>query len=286
MKSTIILFLFLFVSIVSCQTKAKEKEKDYVLIMEDGISVEKFDSTNVDQNRFTANNITFSEGAAFTYHFEHITSTGEKLLFTWVENEMDVNLSWKFVPMDSADENTINRVKITVKAGLEPMIQYIPDYNQTIIQYDYLTETGNAPFTGSSGVIENENNIWMHPPREKYFRILELNPFPFIKAPYEIGNEWDWTLTIGSGWADERWKVWEGQIENLYKYKITDKKKIKTELGEIECFVIESTANSRIGETKLVSYFNTEYGFVKLDYTNIDGSKTNLELTDHSGKRP
>ena len=287
-KTINILIVLLVVLVASCETKSKkidkEIDKDYVLITEDGISVEKFDSTNVDQNRFTENNITFKEGTIFTYDFEHITPTNDTLLFTWDELVEDWKFAWKFVPIDSINENTINKVNITVKAGLEPMIQHIPDYNQTIIQYNYLTENGKAPFTGSSGVIENEDNIWMHPPRDKYFRILELNPFPFIKAPYKVGNQWEWTLVIGDGWGDDRWKVWEDQIENLYNYKISDKKIIKTVMGEIDCFVIESNANSRIGETKLTSYFSPEYGFVRLNYTNIDGSRTNLELIEHSGK--
>lgn len=80
MKILNILILFFFTISVSCQTESKDK--DYVLVTEDGISVEKFDSTNVDQNRFTKNNITFSEGTVFTYNFEHITQTNQKFLFT------------------------------------------------------------------------------------------------------------------------------------------------------------------------------------------------------------
>lgn len=280
MKTLNILIFFFFTISVSCQTEPKDK--DYVLVTEDGISVEKFDSANVDQNRFTKNNITFSEGTVFTYDFEHITQTNQKLLFTKDERVEDYKFDWKFVPMDSANENTVTSIKITVMPGLDPMIQFQPDYNQTILKYECHTENGKAFSNSMSGVIENENNIWMHPPRDKYFRILELNPFPFINAPYEVGNEWEWTLGIGSGWGDVRWKVWEGRIENKYKYKITDKKKIKTALGEIDCFVIESTAKSRIGETQLTSFFNPEYGFVRLNYINIDGSKTNLELIGHS----
>ncbi|WP_281432062.1 hypothetical protein [Chryseobacterium salipaludis] len=30
----------------------------------------------------------------------------------------------------------------------------------------------------------------------------------------------------------------------------------------------------------MIAYFNPQYGFVKLDYTNIDNSKTILELTN------
>ena len=280
MKKLNILIFFFFTISVSCQTEPKDK--DYVLVTEDGISVEKFDSTNIGQNRFTKNNITFSEGTVFTYNFEHISPTNQKFLFTQDESVDSRKFAWKFVPMDSVNENTVTSIKITVMPGLEPMIQFHPDYDQTSIKYECYTENGKASINSFSGVIENENNIWMHPPRDKYFRILELNPFPFIKAPYEIGNEWEWTLKIGSGWGDARWKVWEGNIENKYKYKITDKKIIKTVLGEIDCFVIESTAKSSIGETKLTSFFNPDYGFIRLNYTNIDGSKTNLELIGHS----
>lgn len=42
----------------------------------------------------------------------------------------------------------------------------------------------------------------------------------------------------------------------------------------------ESTATSRIGSTQLTAYFHPGYGFVKVDYTNIDPSKTVLELVD------
>jgi len=47
-----------------------------------------------------------------------------------------------------------------------------------------------------SGTIENEGNVWIHPPRDNYFKIIELNPFPYIKAPYNIGAKWAWKLKI------------------------------------------------------------------------------------------
>ena len=282
MKPTRVLIIAIASLIIGCNNKEKEKVKDYELINEDGIAVEKFDSTNTDQNRFTENNLTFKEGHIFTYDFEHITTENERMFFAWDESKEDFRKKWKFVPEDSIDDNTILRVAISVQHGLEPMIFNNPDYNQTVIKYQYELNEGNARFSSSSGVIENEKNIWMHPPRDQYFSILELNPFPFIKAPYEIGNEWNWQLRIGDGWSDPRWKHWDGRIENKYTYKITDKQTLKTKLGQVDCWVIESTAESRIGKTKLKAYFNSKYGFVKLNYTNIDGSSTNLILSEYS----
>jgi hypothetical protein len=37
-------------------------------------------------------------------------------------------------------------------------------------------------------------------------------------------------------------------------------------------------AESELGKTYLTSYFNETYGFVRLEYINIDGSTLNIEL--------
>ena len=110
--------------------------------------------------------------------------------------------------------------------------------------------------------------------------ILELNPFPYIRAPFEIGNKWSWTLKIGDYWKDNRWKTWNGSIENNYDYEIIGKEKLKTKIGEMDCWIIQSTASSEIGVTGLIGYFNEENGFVKLDYKNIDKSKLTIEIKE------
>ena len=111
-----------------------------------------------------------------------------------------------------------------------------------------------------------------------FFEILELNPFPYIKAPFKIGTKWNWKLKIGDYWSDKRGLEWKGEIENVYDYEIKKNKIISTKLGNLECFIVNATAKSRIGVTGLISYFNPKYGFVKLEYNNIDGTKTVLEL--------
>ena len=272
MKLTNILFFLFLVAFANCQSKSNQVEKNYELFADDdGILVEKFDSTIVDENKYNHNNIIYKVGNSFKYKFEHITPQG-KINFFKVINDQS---GWEFVEFKNTDSTTITFVVIEVANG-NPMAEHIPDYNQTGLIYKSGYEKGYS----MSGAIENEENVWIHPPRDKYFEILELNPFPYIKAPYEIGTKWTWHLGIGDHWADGRWKLWNGKIENKYEYNITDKRTLKTDLGEVECFVIESNAKSRIGETKLTAYFNPKFGFVKLDYTNIDGSKTNLELTE------
>ncbi len=276
--------LILISIILSCKSDVEKKSKDYQLVKDGDIFVEEFDATNVKQTRFTDNNTIYRKNLAFIYSYEHKTKDNRTYFFKEDLSIDDWRYSWKFVAADSIDENTIQEVKITITPGLEPMIKDIPDYNQTVAKYENLIEDKSSPFDSMSGIIENEKNVWMHPPRDKYFRILELNPFPFAQTPYEVGNTWKWSLKISNGWGDKRWRTWEGEIENKYTYEITDKKKINTPLGTLECYTIESMATSRLGETKLTSLFNTTYGFVELLYTNIDGSTTKLQLKEVIGE--
>jgi hypothetical protein len=120
----------------------------------------------------------------------------------------------------------------------------------------------------------------MHPHRDKYFMILELNPFPYIQKPYKAGNKWPWTLRIGDSWGDSRWKIWNGSIQNNYEYEIIGKEKLQTKIGALDCWIIRGTATSEIGVTGLIAYFNETNGFVKLDYINIDNSKLILEIKE------
>lgn len=279
--------LFLMLSmcfLLACNSEKKTIEKkDYELLLDDGIYVEKFDSTNISENRYTANNRTYLEGNRLIYDYYYKDLKGAKYKFQELEGADTLDYkervhAWSLVSIDSLTERTVDKVELLVNYGLAPMNNNNPDYNQTVISYSYPLLEGEANFNSSTGIIENEKNIWAHPPRDRFFRILEINPFPFIQAPYEIGNKWNWSLGIGSFWGDERWKTWDESIENNYSYEIVDKKKISLAIGDLDCYVVESTATSSIGQTHLTAYFSLEFGFVKLDYTNIDSTKTVLEL--------
>ncbi len=172
MKLINILIFLLLVTFASCQSKPKQVEKDYELIADDdGILAEKFDSTIVDENRYNHNNIIYKVGNSFKYKFEHIT-TNDEIKFYRVKEDRN---SWEFVDFENSDSTSIKSVVIEVANG-NPMAEHVPDYNQTALLYKCGTDKGFS----MSGAIENEANVWIHPPRDKYFRILELNPFPYI----------------------------------------------------------------------------------------------------------
>lgn len=117
-------------------------------------------------------------------------------------------------------------------------------------------------------------NVWMHPPREFLFKILQLNPFPFIQGPYKLGTTWEGKLVVGDHWSDSRWKYFTGSVEIQFEYEILEPETIKIDsFGDINCIVVYATGSSSLGKSYLKSWFHTSEGFIRLEYTNIDGSK-------------
>lgn len=263
---------------ISCSI---QKNIDKYVIDDDGITVEKTDSAKQYDEVYNTNNVIYTVGKKFTYSYFYQNTKGEKFLMkrgkAVLQPKGHTIYDWEFVNIDKTDNETVNHLILIPSLG-NPFGKYFPDYNQTAISYEYFMNNGQSLTIETTGAIENEMNVWIHPPRNNFFKILELNPFPYIKAPYKIGTKWKWKLKIGDQWSDKRWLEWKGEIENIYDYEIKEKKNISTKLGNLECYIVLANAKSRIGETELISYFNPEFGFVKLEYKNIDGTKTILEL--------
>lgn len=257
-----------------------QKIPDKFMVDDDGITVEKLNKSLPFDDNYNKDNKIYTKGKRFVYSYYYQNTEGKKFLIgkgpEIQEKDYIIN-DWKFIDFDNQNEETVKNITLEPVPGNIFKTQ-IPEYNQTGISYEYLMNNTHPLTMETTGAIENEMNVWIHPPRGSFFEILEINPFPYIKAPYTVGNKWQWKLKIGDHWSDKRWMEWKGGIENNYQYEITGKKKIPTKLGELECFIVTAKATSRIGETELISYFNPIFGFVKLDYKNIDGTKTVLEL--------
>ena len=185
--------------------------------------------------RYTEDNKIYQANRKFTFEFHYfdpqgkerymryeripkqgyeLTETGDTNTYTYYK--ADFSFSDVFNPKDSC----INRYLLKVACSGRG---FRKDYDQTVEEFYFLLDDQRSKLPLSmSGIVENERNLWMHPNRSCLFRVLELNPFPYIQYPVEKGRKWKWKLTIGSHWGDERWKTWTGGIVNKYKYKITD----------------------------------------------------------------
>jgi len=260
MKKLTLLLIILLINVSAfCQPK---KDSDNLILIDGYLYANVVDKT---ENLIHQ---TYKRGTEITFSYKYFDSNGKQQYFV-----INKGNSWNFTSASNTSDSVIRDFKLKI---LDRNMNFNdPKYYQVGISYIIEKNDVNPYITG---LIENEKNIWLHPPREFLFRILELNPFPYIKYPLQIGHTWTGDLLIGGQWGDKRWKEWSGNILNKYQYKITDKKTVNTPLGSMECYVIESEAKSELGITKLTSYFNEQFGFVKLIYTNIDKSTIEIDI--------
>ncbi len=225
-----------------------------------------FKTLDIEKNNIDNNNEIFKIGKSFIYDYE-IIKNGEKYKI----NYFDDTPPTEKIELVKENEDTLKlRIHLLV-----PKIEKSErtNKNQTEIFYFYVPV---FTFINRTGIVDNPYNIWIHPPRTSFFRSLETCPFPYIKLPIEIGKEWKDKMKIGNQWSNELWGVWNKKLLLSYNYKISEKTKVKTGLGEIDCYVVVSTAKSEIGTSKLTAYYSDLYGFVRLEYTMTTGLKVNL----------
>lgn len=125
-----------------------------------------------------------------------------------------------------------------------------------------------------TGVAETPDRIFLHPPRENEYAILEFSPFPIVHFPLSVGKEWIWSLEIGSHWAKMAGiKNMNNSYTFKHSYKVTKDTAILFNGGKVNCFAIEANCRSHYGNSRLITYFNNDFGFVKMDYLNMDNSR-------------
>ncbi len=173
------------------------------------------------------------------------------------ENGEEFDNAWELSEDLIIDKNTV------VYLGMEIMEGKI-NGDQKPYQFNYYNAEFEKIGMEATGLIENDSTIWLHPPRGRYFKILELNPFPEIRFDKE---KWSTKLEVGDHWGNKRWKTWKGIIEIASEYSYN------SENGKVTAI-----AKSELGITHLAADFDRTDGFKKLDYTNIDGSRMVLEL--------
>jgi hypothetical protein len=265
-------------TMISCGRSQNIDELKSKYLLDDlNIYIENPSPTDSNPDRYTIDNRAYKLNRKFIFDYYIIkgTDTLKMVAPRMTGPDSDFQREWSLISKSDKHEDKIETISITVLPG-------IGNDNQTMLKYEYqyVPDLGYSTFSSTSGGIENEMNTWLHPHRDKYFMILELNPFPFIQQPFEIGNKWTWTLEIGDYWKDRRWKTWTGPITNNYEYEITGKETLRTKIGEMDCWVVQGIAKSSIGSTGLIGYYNEDNGFVKLDYINIDKSRLTIEIKD------
>lgn len=235
-------------------------------------SAQQFKSLKIEKKNIDANNLVFRAGNAFCYDFE-IVDKGEIYKLSVNKGFGEGNF---FELVEKAKDTIDMRIHMLVPGEGK---KERTNRNQTEIYYLYGPNPTSIPQTG---VVENEENVWIHPPREGFFRSLETCPFPYVKLPLEVSRKWEDKMKISDSWSHEKWGQWEKKLLLNYTYEVVDQEKVSTGIGELDCYVIDAYADSNIGRTKLKSYYSEQYGFVRMEYEMATGLKVNLWLAEHS----
>jgi len=246
----------------------------FLFLFQFGFS-QQYDSVVIEEDSIDLNNRIYKPGNVFIYDYEIIQNDKKyklkknKSRFNREKKKREIDFEMAPIKSDSLG---VDKIHLIVKPTVES-----DRTNESQTEISYLQEPIFSSLS-STGVVENNFNVWIHPIRKGFFNSLETAPFPYIKKPIKIGAEWTDQMLIGESWGNKMWGKWEGQLLLTYYYKITGRKALKTNIGEIDCYIIESTAKSKIGITKLTSYFSEKYGFVKLEYELLEDLKINMWL--------
>lgn len=133
----------------------------------------------------------------------------------------------------------------------------------------------------STGILENETRVWLHPPRTDMFSILEYSPFPEIQYPLQIGNKWNWSLTPGRNWISEELGITE---DITLRYQFVIKAEINVFIAALRssqtCFLVQGESIDNNGYSSFEGCYSSELGFVKMIFSNRDGSIITFNLND------
>lgn len=129
----------------------------------------------------------------------------------------------------------------------------------------------------STGIVENKDNVWLHPPRNGKLKVLETCPFPFVKLPLNEGMTWNDQLLVGEQWSDGKWKG--SKLFDL-EYRVISFESPSNPKIMLDQWIIEATAKSDIGDTQAKFSFSEEIGFTAMEFVDFNGSKIIFELVD------
>jgi hypothetical protein len=150
---------------------------------------------------------------------------------------------------------------------------------QTIIRYDYTNRKGKILFGSRTGVKENENGVFLHPPRAYAFKLTEFCAFPWYKTDQQ---EWPGEIHIPSYWAnDVKLDLGTDDLSAMrLHYTKQGKETISTTLGDRLCEKVIATAENDNLQTQLTYWYDEELGFVQMDYILPKGYLMTLKLVE------
>lgn len=223
-------------------------------------------------------NIIFRTGSIHKYSVQYFDSLkNEKIILL---DDMHFGESESYPIANQGDTTAItNGIKYLEMRVEDSRADNVTNEYQTTIEYVFFNfESKPLLFTSRTGVVDNERNIWLHPPRIGPLKILNLSAFPFVKFPIIVGDTWSYDMTIGKNWSHKDfgglWKT--GTDKFIHQYKVIGESSLVTNGHSHSCFKISSITKSKIGESSCTFYFSNEYGFLRMSFFSLNGCEIRL----------
>ena len=200
--------------------------------------------------------VIFKRGKIYTYDVTYLGERGDTLSYNEIE----------LVPLGRRDPMALNQDDIVFNNAYNKSDSIKFSINPLNKSYKFRWE--KQPM---EGVIENSEQVWMHPLRQNHYFLTEAAPFPSVYLPIHIGQKWtkDFKILDGGDWSNKK-----GQ----HYYKVVKKTKRLYGKNYLDCWQIDSKAKFEFGVSYLTFYFNEQNGFVEMNYKNFAGHKLNIIL--------
>ncbi len=202
------------------------------------------------------------------------------------------NVLYSAIRINAAGDTLANTTINMIPDGTGWREEAAPSQSQVIYVYestlqdsiDHILEvelTVGKKFWNSidtTGVIENEKEVWIHPMRNNEFFKTEIAPFPQVNFPLTDSLM---QKKKSSTHIIKNWGLYTNtQTKQTYSYIGTENKTYPG-TGQIECHKLFGTAdNSRHGQSTLDYYFHEEYGFTEMNYLTYDGDIIQFKIID------
>jgi hypothetical protein len=122
----------------------------------------------------------------------------------------------------------------------------------------------------TTGMIENDNKVWLHPPRHNQYLLTETAPFPDFRKNSKAGDSYSSVTFIGAGFGP-----WEGKKVKS-TYSITNSGKGT----EDSVWTIKALSEIE-GKTNTCEFiFSDKRGFISLVYSFFNGDRLTMKLKE------
>ncbi len=200
----------------------------------------------------------FKKGKNYIYRAEHLSTSGQLI-------------SSSRIKLVSTGE------RVYFAPERQDKVFYVyPDYKRDSAIYSKISKIKYWSMQVEEGIIENIEEVWMHPMRHNQYRFTQIAPYPHVELPLQLGKTWETNLNIIEGWGE--WSNQSGTSE----YFINSKDSFYLENKSIECWVIKAQTDFPFGKSQVEFWFNEEYGFVVYKYSIYTGDKLIVTLIESS----